>query len=64
MNGVVCRICGDRCETEAIRFRLKTGAVSIPEIDDALCTGCGACQFGCPVDAVTIRYQAAGARAA
>ena len=57
MNAVVCRICGDRCEPEAIRFQLRTGAVSVPQVDEALCTGCGACQFSCPVDAVAIGYR-------
>ncbi len=64
MNAVVCRICGDRCEPEAIRFELRTGAMSIPKIDEASCSGCGACQFGCPVNAVTIGYRTAEARVA
>ena len=55
LNAVVCRSCGDCCETRAIRFRLQTGAVAIPEIDASKCTGCGACLFTCPVNAVSIK---------
>jgi Fe-S-cluster-containing dehydrogenase component len=40
--------CLEPCPTGAIR-RLATGAV---ELDDDLCTGCGACAKACPWDAI------------
>lgn len=45
---VVCQTCGDACEADAIRFRPKIGLVAAPEIDEELCTGCGACVSVCP----------------
>jgi ferredoxin-type protein NapF len=53
-KGVTCRVCGDFCEAGAIRFRLAVGGDAVPEIDTALCTGCGACVAPCPVNAVRI----------
>jgi len=54
LNAITCRVCGDRCDERAIRFRLAVGGVAFPEIDLAACTGCGACVAPCPVDAVTV----------
>jgi len=49
---VVCQTCGDACEAEAIRFRPQAGSVSLPLIDQDVCTGCGACITACPQDAL------------
>ena len=49
---VECRVCGELCEAGAIRFRPVLGGVSCPEIDHAVCTGCGACLAPCPVSAI------------
>lgn len=57
-NGVVCRACGDHCETKAIRFRLAPGGRSFAQVDLARCTGCGACVAVCPVAAVTMQVPA------
>lgn len=57
LNGVVCRTCGDHCDAHAIRFQLQTRAVAVPQINPASCTGCGACQSVCPVNAVLIQNQ-------
>jgi len=54
MTGVECRICDDQCESRAIRFRLTAGGVSVPQLDETLCTGCGACIAPCPVEAVVL----------
>lgn len=54
-KGVECRICGDSCDVEAIRFHYTPGAAAQPVIDDSACTGCGACVAPCPVNAVEIR---------
>ncbi len=55
LNAVVCRVCGDNCDTQAISFRLQVGGISIPEIAQDKCTGCGACLFSCPNNAVSIK---------
>lgn len=54
-NRTVCRACGERCEPEAITFRLVYGGIATPRIDEQACTGCGACQNTCPVNAIMIR---------
>ena len=54
-RSVECRICGDFCDARAIRFLLRLGGSPLPEIDSALCTGCGACVAPCPSRAIAIR---------
>lgn len=61
LQGVVCRSCGDRCETRAIRFRLAPRAVSLPVLAGDACTGCGACVSVCPARAITMQARAAAA---
>lgn len=53
-QGVVCQICGEQCETRAIRFRRAVGGRVYPEVDNAECSGCGACVAPCPVRAITV----------
>jgi ferredoxin-type protein NapF len=55
---VVCRSCGDACETRAIRFSLRAGGVTVPELDTDACTGCGACVTACPVSAIAMEQAA------
>lgn len=50
-QNVECRVCGERCDHGAIRFRPRLGGVPLPEVNDS-CTGCGACLAPCPVSAI------------
>ena len=59
LNAVVCRACGDNCDTDAINFKLQTGGISIPEITQERCTGCGACLFVCPNNSILIKQNLA-----
>jgi len=54
-RGVVCRLCEERCEPRAIRFRLRPGGRAVPQIDNAACSGCGACYGVCPAGAIEMR---------
>jgi ferredoxin-type protein NapF len=56
-HGVVCRSCGEQCDAHAIRFRPSAGRVAQPEVNIALCNGCGACVGPCPAAAVTMHYR-------
>jgi len=49
---VECRVCGEACDTGAIRFRPRSGGIALPHIDNAACNGCGACIAPCPANAV------------
>ena len=53
-KGVVCRSCGERCDTRAIRFQLQVGGAAKPELDEQLCNGCGECFAVCPTKAIRI----------
>ena len=53
-RGVVCRACGEACDTSAIRFRLRVGGAAEPVIDPPACTGCGSCIGRCPVQALSL----------
>ena len=49
---VSCAACAEHCPTGAITMRLygqPDSGLAIPEIDNALCVGCGACEHICPV---------------
>ena len=54
VRGVECRGCVDPCETRAIRMHPQIGGVSVPELDQQICNGCGACYAVCPVQAISM----------
>ncbi len=54
LDGVVCRVCGDACEAEAIRFQPRVGGTPLPAVIADHCSGCGACVSGCPPKAIEI----------
>ncbi len=47
----VCGACAEHCPTKAIAMVPYPGGpgLRIPELDEALCIGCGACEHPCPV---------------
>jgi len=61
-GGVTCRVCGDRCDAEAIQFELLVGGRANPIIDLAACTGCGACVAPCPTGTVNVVHVSQGSQ--
>jgi len=62
-QGITCRICGDLCDIQAIRFKLAVGGVANPTVDAAACSGCGACVQSCPSHSITMIQKTLGATA-
>jgi ferredoxin-type protein NapF len=60
LHGVECRICGDACDTRALRFVPALGGIAQLRVDFDACTGCGACAPVCPVDAVSFETGKTG----
>jgi ferredoxin-type protein NapF len=61
-KGVVCRICPEKCDAQAIRFN-HPAAHGKPVINQDRCNGCGACIAPCPSQALALfpaqQYKAA-----
>lgn len=55
---VVCRTCGEACETRAISFPPQIGGVARPQLAADACTGCGACLADCPTQAIRLLADA------
>lgn len=55
LNKTHCRTCQEHCEAQAITFQLKPGGVAHPQINPDICTGCGECVAGCPVNAISMK---------
>lgn len=53
-QGVICMVCGEQCETRAIRFIPQVGQVPQPQMSLAACNGCGACYQPCPTQAIKL----------
>lgn len=55
LRGIVCRACGDACDTGAIGFQLQTGGRAAPAVDSAACNGCGECLAVCPEHCISLQ---------
>ncbi len=54
-RGVVCRSCGEICETRAFSFRPVAGGLSQVQFNADSCNGCGECVHVCPAHAIKIK---------
>lgn len=59
-RGVVCRSCGDVCETRAILFTPALAGRSRISLDESACNGCGECVHVCPAHAIEIKKNPVG----
>jgi ferredoxin len=48
-EGWNCGACSEHCPTQAVKMIPYKNGLTIPFIDEALCVGCGGCEFICPV---------------
>jgi ferredoxin-type protein NapF len=44
-----CGACAEHCPTKAVKMVPYENKLMIPEMDDEVCVGCGACEHACPV---------------
>ncbi|RQW26611.1 ferredoxin-type protein NapF [Rhodobacteraceae bacterium CH30] len=51
---IECRVCGESCDADAIRFELAIGQAPRPLLALEACTGCGECVRACPAAAITL----------
>ncbi len=56
-RGVICRSCGESCETKAIHFKQVVGGVTHVFMNTDNCNGCGECVSTCPAHAITIEHR-------
>lgn len=52
-DGVECGNCADHCPAEAIRMVPSADGRLYPEVERALCIGCGRCEYVCPASPVS-----------
>ena len=47
-----CLICDEFCPYDAVEFRVLPGMrIAVPFVDESKCSGCGLCEYNCPVQA-------------
>lgn len=56
---VVCRSCGEACDSGAIRFLPRVGGPALPNLDLSRCTGCALCLPRCPAGAIRVERESA-----
>jgi len=48
-ENTACGSCSEHCPTQAVKMVPYKDSLTIPETDNSLCVGCGACEYACPV---------------
>lgn len=48
-EGTACGSCSEHCPTQAVKMVPYKDDLTIPETDQSICIGCGACEYACPV---------------
>jgi len=47
-EGTDCGSCSEHCPTKAVHMVDYKNNLRIPEVDEDICIGCGACEYACP----------------
>ncbi len=48
-KGTDCAACSEQCPTQAVTTVPYGNNLRLPQLNRDLCTGCGGCEFACPV---------------
>lgn len=48
-KNTACGSCSEHCPTQAVKMVPYKGKLTIPEVNQDICIGCGACEYACPV---------------
>jgi len=59
MRGIVCRSCGEICESRAIQFKPGIAGHTQVILNTTACNGCGECVHVCPAGAIKISKDSA-----
>ena len=54
---VDCGACAEHCPTQAVHMVPFEDGLTIPEVTEAYCIGCGGCESICPIDPPAIHIQ-------
>jgi ferredoxin len=50
----ICGACSEHCPTKAVKMVPYKEKLNIPEVNNNICVGCGACEYACPTDPKSI----------
>lgn len=50
----ICGACSEHCPTKAVQMVPYKEKLNIPEVNNTICVGCGACEYACPTDPKSI----------
>jgi ferredoxin len=53
----ICGACSEHCPTKAVQMVPYKEKLNIPEVNNSICVGCGACEFACPTDPKSIYVE-------
>jgi len=53
----VCGACSEHCPTKAVKMVPYKEKLTIPEVNNNICVGCGACEYACPTDPKSIYVE-------
>jgi ferredoxin len=57
IDGTDCGACSEHCPTKAVYMIPFRGNLMIPEVNEDICIGCGACEYACPTDPKSIYVE-------
>lgn len=54
---VICDACREHCAYGAIGLRMRVGGIRVPQVESSKCSGCGACYYACPEQAISLTSE-------